>query len=209
MPILSVWSAVRVLLLDNYDSFSHNLVQALRVLGADVVVRRHDDVDVAGALALGADAYVISPGPRTPAEAGISVDLVRACIAARLPLLGVCLGHQAIGAACGAAVVRADRLRHGKTSPIRHDGQGLFARAPSPFEAMRYHSLVIAEPLPTELVPTAWVTRDGASDELMGIRHRSAPVVGVQFHPESFMTPEGPLLLDNFLALARGIEVPA
>jgi len=194
---------VRVLLVDNYDSFTYNLVQALGALGAEVIVRRNDALDVVGALALAPDAVVISPGPCTPAEAGISVPLVTAAIQARLPLLGVCLGHQAIGAALGGRVVRAPRLRHGKTSTVRHDTGRLYAGVPDPFTAMRYHSLALAEPLPEPLVRTAWVERDGLPDELMGVRHVDAPVEGVQFHPESFMTPEGPRLLANFLALAR------
>ena len=195
---------MRVLLVDNYDSFTYNLVQALGGLGADVVVRRNDAVDVAGALALAPAAIVISPGPCTPAEAGVSVDLVTACLDAGLPLLGVCLGHQAIGAALGGTVTRAARMLHGKTSTVRHDGGALFAGVPDPFVAMRYHSLTVAEPLPATLTRTAWTERPDGSTELMGFRHVSAPVEGVQFHPESFMTPEGPRLLDNFLALARG-----
>jgi anthranilate synthase component 2 len=194
---------VRLLLVDNYDSFTHNLVQALGALGAEVVVRRNDVVDVAGALALTPDAIVISPGPCTPAEAGISVDLVTASLTAGVPLLGVCLGHQAIGVALGGRVETAPRLRHGKTSPVRHGGGALYRGVPDPFVAMRYHSLTVADPLPAALRRTAWVERGEEPDELMGFRHVDAPVEGVQFHPESFLTPEGPRLLDNFLALAR------
>lgn len=198
---------MRVLLVDNYDSFTYNLVQLLATLGAEVLVRRNDAVDVSGALSLSPAAIVISPGPRTPAEAGISVALVTAALSARIPLLGVCLGHQAIGVALGGCVAPAPRLLHGKTSDVQHDGAGLFAGVPDPFRAMRYHSLTIAAPLPHSLIPTAWVEREGGDRELMGFRHVDAPVEGVQFHPESFMTPEGPRLLDNFLALSRDQEV--
>jgi anthranilate synthase component II len=190
---------LRVLLLDNYDSFAFNLVQALAALGADVVVRRNDALSVADALALSPDAVVLSPGPCTPREAGISVDLVRAAADRRIPLLGVCLGHQAIGAAFGGRVVRAPRPVHGKTSEVTHDGLGVYARLPSPFVAMRYHSLVVAEPPPPDLVATARTT----SGELMGLRHRALPIEGVQFHPESYLTDVGPALLANFLAGAR------
>jgi anthranilate synthase component 2 len=194
---------VRVLVIDNYDSFVWNLVQALAALGADVVVRRNDAVTTDAALALSPGAIVISPGPCTPREAGVSVDLVRAAAARRLPLLGVCLGHQAIGAAFGGRVVRGTRPVHGKTSVIRHDGAGVLLGIASPFVAMRYHSLVVAEPLPDELVATARAD-DG---ELMGLRHRSLPVEGVQFHPESYLTPAGPALLANFLRAARAAMV--
>jgi anthranilate synthase component 2 len=194
---------VRVLLVDNYDSFAWNLVQALRALGADVLVRRNDAVSCDAAMALLPDAVVISPGPCTPKEAGISVDLVRACAARRVPLLGVCLGHQAIGAAFGGRVVRGVRPVHGKTSEVTHDGRGVFAGIASPISAMRYHSLVVAEPLPAELVATART----AAGELMGVRHRGLPLEGVQFHPESFLTPAGPSLLANFLRAADAAKV--
>jgi len=194
---------VRVLVLDNYDSFAFNLVQALGALGADVLVRRNDALSVAQALELAPGAIVLSPGPCTPREAGISVALVRAAADAGVPLLGVCLGHQAIGAAFGAAIVRGARPVHGKTSEVRHDGRGVCAGLPNPLVAMRYHSLVVAEPLPAELVPTSRAD-DGA---LMGLRHRALPIEGVQFHPESFMTPEGPALLANFLGTARAAMV--
>ena len=194
---------MRVLVIDNYDSFVWNLVQALAALGADAVVRRNDAVTVDGALALAPDAVVISPGPCTPREAGVSVELVRAAAARRVPLLGVCLGHQAIGAAFGASVVRGARPVHGKTSEIRHDGHGVLAGLASPLVAMRYHSLVVAEPLPAELLATAH-SDDGA---LMGLRHRTLPIEGVQFHPESYLTPEGPALLANFLRAARAAMV--
>jgi anthranilate synthase/aminodeoxychorismate synthase-like glutamine amidotransferase len=194
---------VRVLLVDNYDSFAWNLVQALRTLGADVVVRRNDAVSVADAMALAPDAVVISPGPCTPKEAGISVSLVHACAGRRVPLLGVCLGHQAIGAAFGCEVVRGSRPVHGKTSEVAHDGRGVFAGVASPLTAMRYHSLVVAEPLPGELVATA----RASAGELMGMRHRDLPIEGVQFHPESFMTPDAPALLANFLRAAGAAKV--
>jgi anthranilate synthase component 2 len=186
---------VRVLLIDNYDSFAFNLVQALGTLGAEVLVRRNDAVGVDEALALAPDAVVLSPGPCTPKEAGVSVDLVRAAAQRRLPLLGVCLGHQAIGAAFGARIVRAPRPVHGKTSRIAHDGRGVFQGLPDPFTAMRYHSLVVEEPLPAELEATARAD----TGELMGLRHPALPIEGVQFHPESYRTREGPALLANFL----------
>lgn len=197
-------AVVRVLLVDNYDSFSFNLVQALRGLGAEVVVRRNDVLSASAALELGPDAIVLSPGPCTPAEAGISVELVRLAATESRPLLGVCLGHQSIGVAFGGAVRRAERLFHGKTSLVRHDGRGVFRGLSQPLTATRYHSLVLATPLPPELLPTAWVDESsgGRPDELMGLRHRSLPLVGVQFHPESYLTDEGPSLLHNFLALA-------
>jgi len=199
---------VRVLLLDNYDSFAWNLVQALAALGADVVVRRNDALTVAEALALSPDAAVVSPGPCTPAEAGISVDLVREAARRRLPLLGVCLGHQAIGAAFGGRVVRARRPVHGKTSEVLHDGRGVLRGLPSPMTAMRYHSLVVEEPLPACLLATAReVSSEAASGELMGVRHAELPIEGVQFHPESFMTPAGPSLLANFLEGARAANL--
>ena len=185
----------RLLMLDNYDSFTFNLVQYLGELGAEVDVRRNDTLTVEDAMALRPDGIVISPGPCTPAEAGISVALIRAA-AGRIPLLGVCLGHQAIGAAFGGDVVRAGRIMHGKTSPIHHDGTGVFAGLPDPFDATRYHSLVV-EPttLPACLRRTAW-TDEG---EIMGLAHRELPVEGVQFHPESILTLEGKRLLGNFL----------
>ena len=203
---------MRVLVVDNYDSFSHNVVQALGVLGADVIVRRNDAIDVRGALDLRPAAVVLSPGPCTPAEAGVSVALVRAAASEGVPLLGVCLGHQALGAAIGGEGVRAGRLRHGKTSRVHHDGRGVFEGLPDPLTVMRYHSLVVARPLPPGLVATAWVRRDEApdvlrDDELMGLRHATLPIEGVQFHPESFLTPEGPRLLANFLARSRRTEV--
>jgi anthranilate synthase/aminodeoxychorismate synthase-like glutamine amidotransferase len=186
---------------DNYDSFAFNLVQALGVLGADVVVRRNDAVTAQEALALAPGAIVLSPGPKTPDEAGVSVPLVLAAAERRVPLLGVCLGHQAIGRALGGRIVRADRLLHGKTSRVRHDASALFAGVPQDFEAMRYHSLVVAEPLPEGLVRTAWSADAG---ELMAFRHAFLPLFGVQFHPESYRTGAGPTILGNFLGLSKG-----
>lgn len=191
---------MRILLLDNYDSFTFNLVQAFAALGAEVVVRRNDAVSVADALEFGSGAIVLSPGPRGPADAGISVPLVRAAAAAAIPLLGVCLGHQAIGEAFGARVVRAPRPVHGQTSVVVHDGTGLLEGSPAAFDAMRYHSLAVAEPLPSALRATAW-TGDAAR-VLMAMEHRELPIHGVQFHPESFLTPTGPALLERFLRIA-------
>ncbi|WP_295543779.1 aminodeoxychorismate/anthranilate synthase component II [uncultured Thiohalocapsa sp.] len=189
-----------VLMIDNYDSFTYNLVQYLGELGAEVRVLRNDEASVAEALALAPARIVISPGPCTPDEAGISVALIRAA-AGRIPLLGVCLGHQSIARAFGGEVVRARAVMHGKTSPIHHQGEGVFAGLESPFEATRYHSLVIdAEHLPEALTVTAWTRRDdGSRDEIMGVRHRELPVQGVQFHPESILTRHGHDLLKNFL----------
>ena len=185
-----------ILLLDNYDSFTFNLYQALGELGADVVVRRNDmvTVDEVERLVPMLDGIVISPGPCTPAEAGISVPLVQR-LAGVVPILGVCLGHQAIGAAFGGTIVRAPRLMHGKVSMIAHDGTGVFSGLPNPFQATRYHSLIVERStLPPELEVTA--EADGL---IMGLRHRSLPVEGVQFHPESILTPAGNDLLANFL----------
>ena len=191
-----------LLVLDNYDSFTYNLVQYAGELGADPVVYRNDALSVEGALALGPAAIVISPGPCTPREAGISVPLVRAA-AGRVPVLGVCLGHQSIGEAFGGQVVRADRLMHGKTTMVVHTGHPLFQGVPERFEAMRYHSLVVApDGLPGELEVTAWSSDRPAGAEIMALCHRSLRVYGVQFHPESVATREGKRLLENFLALA-------
>lgn len=185
---------MRVLVIDNYDSFVYNLVQALRVLGADVEVVRNDALTAAFAARGDADRIVISPGPCTPNEAGLSVEL---CREARVPLLGVCLGHQALVQAFGGVVGRADRILHGKTSPVSHGATGLFAGVPTPFAAARYHSL-IATSIPDCFEVTA---KTVDHDEPMAIRHRKRPLFGVQFHPESFLTPEGPILLRNFLEL--------
>jgi len=189
---------VRVLLVDNYDSFTYNLVQELGELGAEPVVYRNDAIDVAGIRAAGPDAIVISPGPGRPEHSGISVDVVRE-LAGDIPLLGVCLGHQCIGQAFGAAIVAAPELMHGKTSAVFHTGVGVLDGLPNPFEATRYHSLVVDRAtLPVELEVTA-ETADGV---VMGLRHRDLPVEGVQFHPESILTTDGPRLLENFLAQA-------
>jgi anthranilate synthase component 2 len=190
---------MRVFMLDNYDSFTYNLVQYLGELGAEVLVRRNDAIDLAGVAALAPERIVVSPGPCSPAEAGISVELIRA-FAGRVPILGVCLGHQAIGAAFGARIVRARRLMHGKTSAITHDGRGVFAGLPSPYTVNRYHSLAIeAASCPPELEVSAR-TDDG---EIMAVRHRELPVEGVQFHPESILTEHGHALLRNFLEQRR------
>ena len=190
-----------ILVLDNYDSFTYNLVQYLGELGTDPVVRRNDQVTVEEVEAMHPAAVVISPGPGVPSAAGISVPLIRA-LTGKVPILGVCLGHQALGEAFGARIVRADRIMHGKTSPIEHTGSGLFAGLPSPFPAMRYHSLVV-EPstLPRELEITAWSADRPAGNEIMGLEHREHPVFGVQFHPESVGTEVGRTLLSNFVAL--------
>jgi para-aminobenzoate synthetase component II len=186
----------RLLMIDNYDSFTYNLVQYLGELGADVTVRRNDAIDLAGVRALKPDAIVISPGPCTPAEAGISVALLRE-MADEIPMLGVCLGHQCIGEAFGGKVVRAGRLMHGKTSPVMHDGKSIFAGLENPFEAMRYHSLLVEQKTIPECLEVSARTAEG---EVMGLRHRRYPIEGVQFHPESIGTPEGKNLLRNFLA---------
>jgi len=186
----------RVLVVDNYDSFTYNLVQYLGELGAEPVVWRNDAFELEEVATLAPDGIVVSPGPCTPAEAGLSVALVRR-YGASIPTLGVCLGHQAIGAAYGADVVRARRLMHGKTSDIEHDGSGVFADLPSPLQATRYHSLVITR-LPPELRVNAWVDEDGER-VVMGVMHTEHPVWGVQFHPESILTATGHAMLRAFL----------
>lgn len=187
---------MRVLLIDNYDSFTYNLFQYLSELGARVDVRRNDTISVAEAAALRPDRLVVSPGPCTPAEAGISIAIIRE-LGPQVPTLGVCLGHQAIGAAFGGAVVRAPQVMHGKLSAICHEGAGVFAGLANPFTATRYHSLIVRrEDLPAELEVTAW-TDDGL---IMGLRHRRYPIEGVQFHPESILTEGGKQLLNTFLA---------
>ncbi len=195
-----------LLVLDNYDSFTYNLVQYAGELGADPVVYRNDDLTAEEALALRPTAILISPGPCTPREAGISVPLVRAA-AGRVPILGVCLGHQAIGEAFGGRVVRAERLMHGKTTMVAHTGHLLFQGIPSPVEAMRYHSLLVSpQGLPQELEVVAWSNDREPGQEIMALCHRSLPVYGVQFHPESVATAHGKQLLANFLSIA-GISV--
>ena len=188
-----------ILVIDNYDSFTWNLVHYLMELGAEVEVVRNDAIGVGQAMSSGAEAFLISPGPCTPNEAGISLDLVAACAANRRPLLGVCLGHQSIGQHFGGKVVRAPQLMHGKTSPILHDGTGLYEGLPSPFTGTRYHSLVVPEEgLPPELLINAR-TPDG---QVMGVRHATLPIHGVQFHPESIATEHGHAMLANFMRAA-------
>lgn len=191
---------MKVFFIDNFDSFTYNLVQYFRIMGAEVTVRRNDEVTPAEIARLAPDRMVISPGPCGPERAGVSVALVKE-LAGRVPILGVCLGHQSIGAAFGMRVRRAKRVMHGKTSLVHHCGEGIYRRLPDPFRAARYHSLILeADDLPDCLVKTAWTDRD----ELMGMRHRELPVEGVQFHPESFLTECGMRLLANFL----GVEAP-
>ena len=193
-------AAPRLLLIDNYDSFTYNLVQAFLVLGADVLVHRNDRIGVADAQALAPTHLCISPGPGTPRDAGVSMDMIRA-FAGRIPVFGVCLGHQSIVEAFGGEVVRAGRLMHGKTSTVAHDGRGVLAGMPQPFEAGRYHSLIArAETLP----PVLEITARTPEGEIMGVRHRELMVEGVQFHPESVLTPEGPILLGEFLRQRGG-----
>ena len=186
-----------LLLIDNYDSFTYNLYQYLSELGATVEVVRNDEASVEDCLAMGPERIVVSPGPCTPAEAGISIDLIRAA-AGQVPLLGVCLGHQSIGEAFGARVSHAGEIMHGKISTVTHDGRGVFESLPQPFEAIRYHSLAIEpDSLPDELE----VSARAESGVIMGVRHRTLPIEGVQFHPESIMTATGHDLLRNFLAM--------
>ena len=192
----------RLLLIDNYDSFTYNLVQAFLVLGADVHVYRNDAMTVDEALAFAPTHLCISPGPGTPYDAGTSMDMIRA-FAGRLPVLGVCLGHQSIVEVFGGKVVRAGRLMHGKTSMIQHDGQALFEGLPQPCEVGRYHSLIAA---PETLPPELEVTARTAEGEIMGVRHRTLMVEGVQFHPESILTPDGPALMKNFLGFSGGLR---
>jgi len=189
-----------LLMIDNYDSFTWNLVQYLQALGSEVKVVRNDELSLAQIDALQPERIVISPGPCTPNEAGVSLDVIRE-LGARVPILGVCLGHQGIGQAYGGQVVRAGRIMHGKTSPIRHEGKGVFAGLPDGYEATRYHSLVVdKDSLPDSLEVTAWTENDdGSVEEIMGLRHREHPVEGVQFHPESILTEHGHALLKNFL----------
>ena len=189
-----------LLMIDNYDSFTWNLVQYLQTLGAEVKVVRNDELLVAEIDALAPERIVISPGPCTPNEAGVSVDVIKQ-LGARVPILGVCLGHQSLGQAYGGDVVRAKTIMHGKTSRIRHEGVGVFAGLPDGYEATRYHSLVVSrETLPDCLEITAWTENaDGSFDEIMGLRHKQHPVEGVQFHPESILTEHGHALLKNFL----------
>ena len=189
-----------LLMIDNYDSFTFNLVQYLQVLGAEVEVVRNDALSVAQIRDMAPERIMISPGPCTPNEAGVSLEVIRR-MGANTPILGVCLGHQSIGQAYGGTVVRAGNIMHGKTSRIRHEGRGVFAGLPDAYEATRYHSLVVQRgSLPPELEVTAWTeNEDGSFEEIMGLRHREHPVEGVQFHPESILTEHGHALLKNFL----------
>jgi anthranilate synthase/aminodeoxychorismate synthase-like glutamine amidotransferase len=184
-----------ILVIDNYDSFTYNLVQYLGELGAELAVRRNDAVSVREIEEMAPSHIVISPGPGDPDDGGVSLDVIRG-FHRRTPILGVCLGHQCIGAAFGGRVGRAPRLMHGKTSAIYHDGRGIFAGVPSPFEATRYHSLIVHQPLPDCLA----VTASTAEGEVMAVQHKTSPVVGVQFHPESILTEHGKEILGNFLS---------
>jgi anthranilate synthase/aminodeoxychorismate synthase-like glutamine amidotransferase len=191
-----------ILMVDNYDSFTYNLVQMLTSAGAEVEVLRNDVESAEAMLARRPEGVILSPGPGRPEDAGVCLDLIR--LHADVPILGVCLGHQALGLAFGATVDRAPRLMHGKTSPVRHGDQGVFAGLPNPFDATRYHSLEVKEgTLPEELEPLAWAD----DNTLMGLRHRSLPYWGVQFHPESVLTGSGPRLLANFLEICRPVGV--
>ncbi len=193
-----------VFVLDNYDSFTYNLVQYLGELGAEVEVRRNDEIKPQQIEAMKPERIVISPGPCTPQEAGISVALIRQ-LAGKIPILGVCLGHQAIGEAFGGKVVRAPHLMHGKTSEVTHDGRTIFKGLPTPMTATRYHSLIVEEKtLPAELEISAWTTEKDGTRTIMGMRHRKYAVEGVQFHPESVLTEAGKKLVGNFLKESRG-----
>ena len=190
-----------VFVLDNYDSFTYNLVQYLGELGAEVEVRRNDEVNVRDIETMGPERIVVSPGPCTPQDAGISIELIRH-FAGKVPVLGVCLGHQAIGAAFGGQVVRAKNLMHGKTSQVEHDGKTIFRGLSSPMTATRYHSLIVAEDaLPSDLEVSAWTLDKDGTRVIMGLRHKKFAVEGVQFHPESVLTDEGKTLVMNFLEL--------
>ena len=191
-----------ILMIDNYDSFTYNIVQYLLELGADVVVHRNDDIDLDGIAALKPEKIVISPGPCTPNEAGISMQCIEH-FAGTIPILGICLGHQSIGQVFGGEVIRAKEVMHGKTSPIHHNAAGVFRNLAGPFTATRYHSLVVEQnSLPECLEVTAWTEADGQIDEIMGLRHRELAVEGVQFHPESILSEHGHALLQNFLQSA-------
>ncbi len=186
-------------MIDNYDSFTYNIVQYLGELGADVVVHRNDEVSLSQIRSLAPEKIVLSPGPCTPNEAGISMDVVRE-FGASIPLLGICLGHQSIGQVFGGKVSRAQKVMHGKVSDIHHSGKGIFRNLDQPFSATRYHSLIVeADSMPDCLEVTAWTEKEGERDEIMGVRHTSLPIEGVQFHPESILTPVGHELLNNFL----------
>ena len=190
-----------IFVLDNYDSFTYNLVQYLGEMGQDVVVRRNDQITIDELDEMRPERILVSPGPCTPQEAGISIDLIKH-FTGKVPVLGVCLGHQALGAAFGGDVVRAKTLMHGKVSKVEHDGRTLFKNVASPMQATRYHSLIVAEKtLPNELEVSAWTNEPDGTRVIMGLRHRTEPVEGVQFHPESVLTTEGRKMLKNFLSL--------
>jgi len=191
-----------ILMIDNYDSFTYNLVQYLNQLGAEVLVRRNDEIALAEIEILAPEAIFLSPGPCSPQEAGITVEVIRHFYQT-IPILGVCLGHQAIGYAFGADVVRADRVMHGKTSDILNDGQTIFKGLPNPFTAGRYHSLIVDR---DSLPPCLQITAETKEGEVMGIRHETYPVEGIQFHPESILTPQGKRIIRNFLNMVRGEE---
>jgi anthranilate synthase/aminodeoxychorismate synthase-like glutamine amidotransferase len=201
-PSLNRFDTAAVLfILDNYDSFTYNLVQYFGELGARIEVRRNDQISIPELEELHPERIVISPGPCTPQDAGISIDLIRH-FAGKLPILGVCLGHQAIGAAFGGKVIRAPHLMHGKTSPVSHDNKTIFHDLPSPMTATRYHSLIVEEKnLPVELEVSAWTAEPDGTRTIMGLRHKKFPVEGVQFHPESVLTDAGKKLLNNFVSL--------
>lgn len=196
---------MRLLMIDNYDSFTYNLVQYLGELGAEVDVVRNDELEVEALLARSGDGLVISPGPGTPDDAGVSMAAIEAFARAGVPIFGVCLGHQSIGQVYGGVIVRARSIMHGKISTVSHDGKGVFEGLPQDFEATRYHSLVIEEASLPDVLEVTARTDDG---EIMGVRHRELPVEGVQFHPESIMTGEGKRLLGNFLARCRAASAP-
>ena len=195
-------STPKLLLIDNYDSFTYNLVQAFLMLGADVLVHRNDQITIAQAEALKPTHLCISPGPGTPYDAGVSMDMIRH-FAGKLPIFGVCLGHQSLVEVFGGKVVRAGRLMHGKVSPVTHDNQGILKGMPNPFEAGRYHSLIAA---PESLPDVLEVTAKTPENEIMGVRHKHYAIEGVQFHPESILTPEGPILMGNFLKLTSALR---
>ncbi len=199
-----------IFVLDNYDSFTYNLVQRLGEIDGTLAIEvgRNDQVTIDQIEAMQPERIIVSPGPCTPSEAGLSKEII-AHFGPKLPVLGVCLGHQCISEVYGADVVRAERLMHGKTSMVEHDGEGVFAGLPNPFEATRYHSLIVPDgSLPEELIPCAWVRDEGREPELMAVRHREYPVYGVQFHPESFLCDSGVTLLENFLRLPSNVTTP-
>ena len=194
---------MKLFMLDNYDSFTYNLVQYFQMLGCEVLVERNDETTPEKALALTPDAVILSPGPGRPADAGILPDMIRACAAAKMPTLGVCLGHQGIGEVFGAKVVHAARVMHGKASPIRHDGKGLFRDLPQGLSVIRYHSLALEKASIPECLEVTAYADDG---EIMGVRHRTLPIEGIQYHPESILTAHGMDQLKNFLTIAQEVR---